>query len=130
MTEDSRERIVEMLATGKSLSEICRLEDMPAWSTVHRWIDDDSEFAGQVTRAREIGYQHRAEQAVEVAKRAEDAALGRLALDAERWFLGKLSNAFSDDKARKHEHSGPGGSPIATTQRIERVIIDPANRDG
>jgi hypothetical protein len=35
---------------------------------------------------------------------AEDAAKGRLSFDAHRWYLGKLSNAFSDDKAQKHEH--------------------------
>ena len=35
------------------------------------------------------------------AKIAEDAGKGRLAFDAERWYLGKLSNAFSDDKKRE-----------------------------
>jgi hypothetical protein len=28
-----------------------------------------------------------------------------VAFDAERWYLGKLSNAFSDNKAQKHEHT-------------------------
>lgn len=129
-TEEQRQRVVERLAEGESLSAICRDPAMPSWGAVHNWMNAEPEFDGQVTRAREIGYQHRAEEAVREAKQAEDAALGRLALDAERWFLGKLSNAFSDDKARKHEHSGPNGAPIATTQRIERVIIDPANPDG
>lgn len=67
-------------------------------------MDDDDEFTGQITRAREIGYQVRADRAIADAKSAEDAAKGRLAFDAERWYLGKLSNAFSDNKAQKHEH--------------------------
>lgn len=99
----TRDAICERLAEGESLASICRDKAMPAWSTVHSWIDADEAFAGQITRAREIGYQVRADQAILQAKTAEDAALGRLAFDAERWYLGKLSNAFSDDKARKHE---------------------------
>lgn len=100
---DVREAILERLGSGESLSSICRDREMPAWGTVHNWMNDDADFAGQITRAREIGYFIRAEEAVENAKVAEDAALGRLAFDADRWYLGKLSNAFSDNKAQKHE---------------------------
>ena len=104
---DQRPTILSRLEDGESLSSICRDSKMPSWSTVHRWIDDDTDFAGQVTRAREAGYFKRAEDAVRDAKVAEDPAKGRLAFDAERWYLGKLSNAFSDDKKRelKVEHS-------------------------
>lgn len=101
---DVRAEILSRLAEGESLASICRSDGMPAWSTVHRWMDDDDEFTGQITRAREIGYQVRADRAIADAKSAEDAAKGRLAFDAERWYLGKLSNAFSDNKAQKHEH--------------------------
>ncbi len=69
-------------------------------------MNDDDEFDAQITRAREVGYQLRADRAILEAKCAEDAAKGRLAFDAERWYLGKLSNAFSDDKAQKHVHTG------------------------
>jgi hypothetical protein len=95
---------------------------MPAWSTVHRWMDDDEEFTAQITRAREAGYLKRADDAVESAKAAPDAALGRLALDAERWYLGKLSNAFSDTKTQKHEHD-------VKLEAVKRVIYDPRNPD-
>lgn len=79
---------------------------MPAWSTVHDWMDKDEAFAGQVMRAREAGYHKRATDAVAEAKNAADPAKGRLAFDAERWYLGKLSNAFSDNKPKQLEHSG------------------------
>lgn len=84
-------------------------------------MDDDEELSGQITRARETGYLHRADKAIEDAKAAKDASLGRLAFDAERWYLGKLSNAFSDKQ--KHEHSGPAGGPI--NQTVEWTIVDP-----
>lgn len=97
---DVRETILSRLTEGESLSSVCRSEGMPSWSTVHRWMDEDEDFAGQITRAREAGYFKRADDAIAAAARAEDAAKGRLAFDAERWYLGKLSNAFSDNKAR------------------------------
>jgi hypothetical protein len=106
------EELLERLADGESLVQICRDERMPNRSTVQRWQDDDDVFDAAVTRARESGMFVRAERAVEVAKTATDASLGRLAFDAERWYVGKLSNAFSDDKTRKHELSGPGGEPL------------------
>lgn len=102
--DQQRKAVLERLAEGDSLSEICRAKGMPAWSTVHVWLDEDETFAGQVMRARETGYLHRADEAIKAAKQAKDPALGRLAFDAERWYLGKLSNAFSDKQ--KHEHSG------------------------
>lgn len=101
---DIREIILERLAEGESLSAICRTEGMPNRSTVQRWQDAEPEFDAAVTHAREAGYIKRADEAVLAAKTAEDATKGRLAFDAERWYLGKLSNAFSDNKAQKFEH--------------------------
>lgn len=100
----SRETILARLAEGESLSSICRDKDMPSWSSIHEWMRNDADFAAQILRAREAGYLLRADRAIEEAKRADDAAKGRLAFDAERWYLGKLSNAFSDNKAQKLEH--------------------------
>lgn len=108
MTMSDKERqsaeVLRRLAEGESLSAICRSDDMPSRETVRLWQNDDEAFDLAVTRAREDGYDRRAHDAVEAAKKATDAATGRLAFDAERWYLGKLSNAFSDNKAQKHEH--------------------------
>ena len=101
-----REELLERLADGISLVQICKVENMPSRRTVQRWQEEDEEFDVAVTRAREAGMFVRAELAVEAAKSAEDASRGRLAFDAERWYVGKLSNAFSDDKKQRHEHTG------------------------
>lgn len=123
---DQREQILALLADGESLNAICKRKGMVSARTVYNWIDADSEFASQVTRAREVGYLLRAERAVEEAKKAEDAAKGRLAFDAERWMLGKLSVALSDKQ--KHELSGPNGSPIPVSE-VRRIVVDPRNPD-
>jgi hypothetical protein len=98
-----RQTILEELEKGRSLLSICRDEGMPSARTVQRWQNEDAEFDVAVTRAREDGFHYLAEQARIKAQTAEDAAKGRLAFDADRWYLGKLSNAFSDHKAQKHE---------------------------
>ncbi len=106
-----RDDICERLANGESLASICRDKAMPAWSTVHEWLNEqDGHFAGQVSRARETGYMVRADAAIMAAKTAEDAGLGRLAFDAERWYLGKLSNAFRDKNSV--ELTGKDGGPV------------------
>ena len=99
----TRTQIIDRLAKGESLSQICTDADMPCRYTVQGWQDADEDFNLAVTRAREIGYELRADRAVMEAKTADDASKGRLAFDAERWYLGKLSNAFSDNKVRKQE---------------------------
>lgn len=104
LKDATREELCERLAEGNSLVQVCKAKDMPSVRSVQTWMNDDEDFAAQVTRARETGYMIRAENAVEAAKIADDAAKGRLAFDAERWYLGKLSNAFSDNKPQKHDH--------------------------
>jgi hypothetical protein len=99
--------MLEKLANGQSMASICSDNRMPDQSTIWRWSKADDELAKDIARAREVGYFTRGERAVEEAKAAIDPAKGRLAFDAERWYLGKLSNAFSDDKKRelRVEHS-------------------------
>ena len=121
---DIRQAIIDRLAEGESLLAICRSEGMPSARTVQRWQAEDDEFDVAVTRAREDGFHLLAEQARLDARTAKDAALGRLAFDADRWFLGKLSNAFSDNKPSKHELTGN-----LRVETVKRVIHDPRNPD-
>lgn len=111
--EDVIEELLARLETGEDMASICRDQRMPNASTFWRWSKQDDELASRIVRAREIGYHVRADRAVEDAKCAKDAALGRLAFDAERWRLGKLCNAFSDKV--KHVGGDEGDSPIAFT---------------
>ena len=106
MSDEQRRIILEELEYGRSLLSICKEEGMPNRSTVQRWQNEEAEFDAAVTRAREDGFQYLAERARINAQNAEDPAKGRLAFDADRWYLGKLSNAFSDSKAQEHKHSG------------------------
>jgi len=114
--DDVRDQILTELEKGRSLLSICRDGGMPNRSTVQRWQNEDEEFDAAVTRAREDGFHFLAEQARLNAQTAKDAAKGRLAFDADRWYLGELSNAFSDNKEQKHQHSGQIGLKVIEIQ--------------
>lgn len=116
-TEDVILEMLNGLREGKSMRQICKDKRMPDRETISRWAKGDDELAASIVRAREAGYHARAEQAVEDAKKATDAALGRLAFDAERWHLSKLSRAFAD----KVVHAGDPDDPIRTIQEIALV---------
>lgn len=116
-TEDVIREMLDGLREGKSMRQICKDKRMPDRETISRWAKGDDELAASILRAREAGYHARAEKAVEDAKCATDAALGRLAFDAERWHLSKLSRAFAD----KVVHAGDPDDPIRTIQEIALV---------
>jgi len=59
--------ILERLADGETLNEICRTPGMPKPSTVRRWdLDDVQGFAVQYARARMLGYQAMADDLTEI----------------------------------------------------------------
>lgn len=96
ISDDVIDRLLAELESGKSLSEICREPGMPARGTVHRWANADDELAVRIRDAREAGYHAAVDQLVEDARNAKDAHLGRLAFEAGRWRISKLSLAFAD----------------------------------
>lgn len=108
------EELLEALRDGRSMREICSDDRMPSRETVRQWAEADDDLALAITRAREVGWYDRAERAVEDAKSAPDAQRGRLAFDAERWFLGKVSKAFAD----KTVIAGDKENPLTVDQRV------------
>lgn len=117
--DDVIEELLDALREGKSMREICKDKRMPNRETVNRWAKGDDDLAANIVRAREAGYHARAERAVEDAKNAKDAGLGRLAFDAERWHLSKLSRAFAD----KVVHAGDPDAPVIA--EIRQTIVSP-----
>ena len=116
--EDVIEELITKLEQGDDMAAICSDPRMPAVSTFWRWSKGDDELAKRIVRAREVGYYIRADKAVADAKTAEDAATGRLAFDAERWRLSKLSRAFAD----KIVHAGDPDEPMV--QVVEWRVKD------
>lgn len=123
-SQEIADKICDGLAKGLSLRAICRDDDLlPDESTVRAWaVDNRADFYPQYTRARDIGLDCRADAAIEDAKLAKDAGLGRLSFDADRWYLSKMAPKRYGDKL-DIEHSGTLNMPPDARQaEIDRLL--------
>lgn len=120
-TRQIEDTILERLAEGESLNAICA--DLPiSESAVRKWAIEDEGFGAKYARARDVGFDCRAERAVEDAKQASDPQKARLAFDAERWYLGKMKpKAYGDAMLHKHADADGNNRPIDDIERMTRL---------
>lgn len=92
-------------------------------STINEWAGEHSEFseALDVGKAQRLRFWE--QTAINVA------AKGTGGPGAASVITFGLKNMGGDEWAdtTKHEHSGPGGTPMQSVTRIERTIVDPAD---
>ena len=97
-TEEKANDICKMLANGMTLLAICQLPDMPEMTTVHRWMDNFPEFQSNYAHARKLQADAMAEMVITEAFNSHDAPIGRLRMDALRWFASKMAPKKYGDK--------------------------------
>lgn len=127
MTSEELTDICARISEGKSLRKVCREMKLKE-SSVRYWLNKDEAAFAHSARARELGCDALADECLEIA---DDTELKpddkRIKIDTRIRLIGKWSQRYSDKMA--HEHSGPGGRPIESVQRIERHVIDPQHTD-
>jgi hypothetical protein len=88
-TAELAQRILDGLADGRTLLDVCDDAGMPAARTVHRWgINDVEGFAARVREAREIGCHHLAEETVAIADDGRND-----------WMARRRANATPEERA-------------------------------
>jgi hypothetical protein len=97
-TPEIAERIAAEMADGRTLVAICRDPGMPAARTVRDWARGDVQgFQAIYARARELQAHAVAEMVLQDARDATDPQLGRLQMDAAKWYAAKLlPKVYSD----------------------------------
>ena len=75
-TEAMADEICAWIEQGKTLREFCRLEGKPAWRTVYDWQKADEDFAARFARARDIGHDVIAEEALAIIDEQAEFATG------------------------------------------------------
>lgn len=123
-------KLCAQLEEGLPLITICAERGFPNRSTIQRWCDDDPEIAARIARARSLGYEALAERAVENAKKAKDAALGRLAFDADRWLLSKIDPKRYGDRIQTAQTDVEGNDvePVDPASAIASILASAKQR--
>lgn len=142
--QETADIICDRLAAGESLRTICLSEEMPAASTVFKWLNQNEAFAEQYARAREAQADALFDEILDIAddgsndwmvKNGQDGenlgwrengeALRRsvLRVDARKWMAGKLRPKKYGDKVMT-EYSGSLtiGSLLAAVDGATRGI--------
>jgi hypothetical protein len=148
-TQEIADRICGRIALGESLRSVCRDDEMPQESTVRHWaVSNYNGFFAQYARARELQVEAWADEIVEISdegtndwmvKQLRDGHIeklpdhehitrSRLRVDTRKWLMSKLKPAVYGDKLQHANAAGDGNTEML--HRIERVIIDPKDRDG
>ncbi len=129
-TEKIVSEICARLAEGETLRSICRRKGMPHWNTVYDWMAEDPELSGRIARAREIGFDAIAQEALEIAntpvigeeteesddgriktKRGDMLGHRKLQIDTRLKLLAKWCPARYGDKTSM-ELTGANGGPV------------------
>lgn len=123
-TEETALRICERIADGESLKSICDEDDMPARSTVFKWLAENKTFSDMYVRAREEQADAIFDDILSIAddgrndwmaKFGEDDAgwstngenlqRAKLRIDARKWIAAKLKPKKYGEKLEL-EHGG------------------------
>jgi hypothetical protein len=119
-TQKTADLICERLANGESIRTICKAKEMPAQSTIFKWLADNASFSEQYARAREAQADLIFEEMFEIADDAsndwmqrkakegeespgfelngEHIQRSRLRIDARKWMLSKMAPKKYGDK--------------------------------
>ena len=116
--------ICEQIASGRSLTSVCKEEKMPHKQQVIRWIMSDrspfKKFQGEYAQARQISYEIMADEIFDIAddgsndwveKQGKDGSTymafdndhyqrSRLRVDTRKWFLSKVLPKIYGDKVQ------------------------------
>lgn len=139
-SEELADEICERIADGESLRSVCRDDDMPAKTTVFRWLATNDRFQDHYIKAKQAYAEGMADEMLDIADdgtndwmekhsdegenigwRENGEAIRRSALriDTRKWVAARLLPKKYGDKVQT-EHTGANGGAIeiVETQNI------------
>lgn len=66
-TQKLADEICFRISNGEPLRQICRDAHMPGWVTVYNWMERHTTFAERIARARVLGFDAIAEEALDIS---------------------------------------------------------------
>lgn len=143
-------QICERISDGEPLRVICREPGMPSWRTVYLWREEDPEFAALIARAREIGFDAIAEDALLIANtpcegiKYEDGPMGskqvredmlghrKLQIETRLKLLAKWSPKKYGERVDHVSSDGsmsPKSAVEMTDEQLEKLAMGAARAD-
>ncbi|ALN79499.1 hypothetical protein [Lysobacter antibioticus] len=121
-SDDLAAAICERLASGETLTSICRAEGMPAPRTVREWSRDNSEFGKAYRQAMESGCHALLDETLDIADNKNEPADSRKLRIWARHELAARKRPDLFGKMVKMEHTGADGGPM---KHESTVTLDP-----
>ena len=119
-TQETADRICDLIAEGESLRAVCRMPDHPSASTVFKWLSEQPAFSEQYARACEARAETMFEDMLDIADESgfdtiqgengdrantEWISRSKLRVDTRKWMLSKMQPKKYGDKITQ-EHTG------------------------
>jgi len=105
-------RILDEIASGRSVISICRDEDWsPNADTWYRWLYNKEGLSDRYARAKSVQSEREADIILDIADNAtnQDYQVARLRVDARKWVASKLLPNKYGDKTQI-DHSSKDGT--------------------
>lgn len=145
-TPELASAIIERVAAGEPLAQVCRDDGMPGVSTFYEWLARDEELSGRFARARVAGFDIIATDALRIAdtpepgeetretdkgvevRRGDMLGHRRLQVDTRLKLLAKWDPKRYGDRYL-HDVGGQPGNPIQTSDVSVAVNPDSLSAD-
>lgn len=137
-SEQKAAAICERIANGQCIREIAAAEDMPAMSTIFRWLAAYPSFREQYARSKEAQIEFLAEEMLSISDDAtndwmertgndgstswvtngEHIQRSRLRIDTRKWLLSKLAPKKYGDRVEQVHTGDPDAAPVSIAVRF------------
>ena len=108
-SEELEDRMLEEIASGRSVISLCREEDWtPNADTWYRWMYKIDGLSDRYTRAKSISSEFHADQILAIADSADNQnyQVARLQIDSRKWVASKLvPNKYGEKSQIDHTSS-------------------------
>ena len=115
-------RICRGLEAGMTLSEICRKDKAPSYTSVYHWMHKFPDFNALVAAARQRGADALADEVLDVARGVTPGTVSaaRVRMQGLQWAAGKASPRRYG--ARAEAQVGPPRQVTIRVRRFEKLI--------
>lgn len=131
-TDELAKEICLRISNGRSLSAVCRDEDMPSRSIIYDWLADNKDFSDRYHEADLQRADYHADEIIEIADGVgadtAEVAKARLQIDTRKWQVARMNATKYGDKQQVDNVSSDGS--MATKPTVIRLVAPEVDENG